>query len=313
MDNLRKLDLNLLLTLEALLKDPNVTRAARALNLSQPTVSVQLAKLRKSLNDPLFLPGPRGMRPTARAELLRASLSEALGMLDKAISPPGPFIPGESSHTWQVVAADYCENTVLLPVLQMLRRDAPGTRLAILSGANSYMAKSAGQDKVDLFFHIPEESPQGLRSRTLFREEYVLASRVGHPLLKTAPKLRQFLELDYVMISPDGGGFWGNTDKVLSEMGLSRKVVLSVPHFMFAVFTIATTDMVGMLPLRLVKNNPQLQYFPPPIDIPGFDMNMLWHEHLHREPAHKWLRDLIVRSVEGEGTSQLPSPLWGER
>ncbi|WP_445400614.1 LysR family transcriptional regulator [Zobellella sp. An-6] len=298
MDNLRKLDLNLLLTLNTLLKDPNVTRAARALNLSQPTVSVQLAKLRKSLDDPLFLPGPRGMRPTARAEMLRAPLSQALALLDKSIFSPGPFIPSESTHTWQVIAADYCETTVLLPMLKHLRREAPGTRLAVVENANSRIAQAGGQDKVDLFFHIREESPQGLRCRMLFSERYVLVSRIGHPLLKSAPTLRQFLELDYVIISPDGGGFWGNTDKVLSEMGLSRKVVLSVPHFMFAVFTIATTDLVGMLPLRLVRDNPQLQYFTPPMDIPGFEMNMLWHEHLHREPAHKWLRDLIVQSLE---------------
>ncbi len=298
MDNLKRLDLNLLLTLDALLKDPNVTRAARKLNLSQPTVSVQLAKLRKSLDDPLFLPGPRGMRPTARAEQLRFPLAQALALLDKAISSPGPFIPGESLHTWQVIAADYGENTVLLPVLKNLRREAPGTRLAVLENANSQIAQVAGQDKVDLFFHIREESPQGLRCRMLFSERYVLVSRAGHPWLKSTPTLRQFLDLDYVMISPDGGGFWGNTDIALSEMGLSRKVVLSVPHFMFAVFTIATTDLVGMLPLRLVRNNPQLQYFAPPVDIPGFEMNMLWHEHLHREPAHKWLRDLVVRSLE---------------
>ena len=98
MDNLRKLDLNLLLTLDALLKDPNVTRAARMLNVSQSTVSVQLGKLRRSLNDPLFLPGPRGMRPTARAELLRTSLNQALTLLDKAVTSPGPFIPAESTH-----------------------------------------------------------------------------------------------------------------------------------------------------------------------------------------------------------------------
>ncbi len=300
MDNLKRLDLNLLLTLDALLKDPNVTRAARMLNLSQPTVSVQLAKLRKSFDDPLFLPGPRGMRPTARAELLRTPLSQALALLDKAISSPDPFIPSKSTHIWRVIAADYCENTVLLPVLKNLRREAPGTRLAVLENANSQIAKVAGQDNVDLFFHIREESPQGLRCRMLFSERYVLVCRIGHPWLKSAPTLRQFLKLDFVMISPDGGGFWGNTDKALSEMGLSRNVVLSVPHFMFAVFTIATTDLVGVLPLRLVRDNPQLQYFAPPMDIPGFEMNMLWHEHLHREPAHKWLRDLIIQSLEDD-------------
>lgn len=300
MDNLKSLDLNLLLTLDVLLKDPNVTRAARTLNLSQPTVSVQLAKLRKSLDDPLFLPAPHGMRPTARAEMLRTPLSQALILLDKAISSPGPFIPIESSHTWRIVAADYCETTVLLRVLKKLRREAPGTRLAILDHASSYIAQGDGNNKVDLFFHIREESPPELRCRVLFSEHYVLVSRAGHPKLRSAPTLRQFLELDYVIISPEGGGFWGNTDRVLSDMGLSRRVVLSVPHFTFAVSVIATTNLVGMLPLRLVRGNPQLQYFVPPIDIPGFEMTMLWHERLHREPAHKWLRELIIQSLEGE-------------
>ncbi|MGR5943770.1 LysR family transcriptional regulator [Enterobacter sp. C4G1] len=302
MDNLKKLDLNLLLTLDVLLKDPNVTRAARKLNLSQPAVSVQLAKLRNSLDDPLFLPGPRGMRPTARAELLRAPLSHALALLNNAISSPAPFIPGESEHTWQVVAADYSETTVILPVLKNLHHKAPGTRLAVLENANSQINQvtEGKQDKVDLFFHIQEESPQGLRYRRLFSERYVLVSRIGHPWLNSAPTLRLFLELDFVIISPDGGGFWGSTDKVLSEIKLNRNVVLSVPHFMFALSAIAATDLVGMLPLRLVSNNPLLQYFEPPIDIPGFEMNMLWHDHLHREPAHKWLRDLIVSSLDSE-------------
>lgn len=121
MDNLRRLDLNLLITLDALLSEHNVTRAAARLNLSQPSVSIHLAKLRDIFGDPLLLPGPRGMRPTARADELREPLRRALETLGRAVSPGAPFDPAASAHTWRVAASDYSESTVVLPALNGLR------------------------------------------------------------------------------------------------------------------------------------------------------------------------------------------------
>ena len=106
MNNLRRLDLNLLVTLDVLLSEHNVTRAAERLNFSQPSVSVHLAKLRDIFGDPLLLPGPRGMRPTARAEELREPLRQALDALEHAVSPASPFNPAEASHTWRVAATE---------------------------------------------------------------------------------------------------------------------------------------------------------------------------------------------------------------
>ncbi|MGP6219182.1 LysR family transcriptional regulator, partial [Pseudomonas paraeruginosa] len=106
MNNLRRLDLNLLVTLDVLLTEHNVTRAAERLNFSQPSVSVHLAKLRAIFDDPLLLPGPRGMRPTARAEELREPLRLALEALEQAVAPAAPFDPAQSRHTWRVAATD---------------------------------------------------------------------------------------------------------------------------------------------------------------------------------------------------------------
>src|SRR5246127_1552996 len=105
MNNLRRLDLNLLVTLDALLSEHNVTRAAERLNFSQPSVSVHLAKLREIFRDPLLLPGPRGMRPTARAEELRKPLRQALEALQQAVAPSSPFDPATADHTWRVAAS----------------------------------------------------------------------------------------------------------------------------------------------------------------------------------------------------------------
>ncbi len=297
MVNLRRLDLNLLVTLDVLLAEHNVTRAAERLNFSQPSVSVHLAKLRDVFGDPLLLPGPRGMRPTAKAETLREPLREALEALERAVAPTSPFDPAAASHTWRIAATDYAESTIILPMLAGLRATAPGTRVAIVEAVPPRLARQAEQGEIDIGFHTSEGAPEGLRRRVLFAERYVLVGRAGHPKLKRRPTLAQFCKLEHVIVSPDGGGFVGVTDETLAQAGLTRKVVLSVPHFLFMQSVLANTDLVGMLPARLVRGSNALRMVEPPVDVPGYEMAMLWHERVHRDPAHQWLREFIAASV----------------
>ena len=297
MNNLRRLDLNLLVSLDVLLSEHNVTRAAERLNFSQPSVSVHLAKLREIFGDPLLLPGPRGMRPTARADALRAPLRKALEALERAVAPSSPFNPAEATHTWRVAASDYSESTVLLPALPGLRNAAPGTRLAVLQIIPSRLSRQMEQAEVDLAFHTSTDAPPDLRHRVLFTEHYVLAGRADHPCLQETPTLSQFCALEHVIVSPNGGGFRGVTDETLSAIGLTRRVALSVPHFLFVRSVLENTDLVAMLPSRLVGNSTTLRCVAPPVDIPGYTMAMLWHERSHRDPAHQWLRDHIAHSV----------------
>ncbi|MCY1452192.1 HTH-type transcriptional regulator SyrM 1 [compost metagenome] len=161
----------------------------------------------------------------------------------------------------------------------------------------SRIARQAEQGEIDLAFHTSEGSPPGLRRRTLFAERYVLAGRASHPRLKRRPTLAQFCRLDQVIVSPDGGGFRGITDEALAERGLERRVVLSVPHFLFLRSVLESTDLVAMLPERLVRDNGNLRVVEAPIEVPGYEMAMLWHERSHRDPAHQWLREQIVRSL----------------
>jgi DNA-binding transcriptional LysR family regulator len=297
MNNLRRLDLNLLVTLDVLLSEHNVTRAAQRLNFSQPSVSVHLAKLRDIFGDPLLLPGPRGMRPTARGEELRAPLRDALEALGRAVSPASPFDPSQARQTWRVAASDYGESTILLPALASLRTAAPDTRLAVLELAPTRIAQQSEQGQIDLAFHTTDGAPEGLRRRPLFEERYVLTGRAGHPRLKRRPTLAQFCALEHVVVSPDGGGFRGITDDTLAEAGLTRRVALSVPHFLFVISALAGSDMVAMLPERLVRGNGALRMVEPPLAVPGYEMAMLWHERSHRDPAHQWLREHIAAAV----------------
>ena len=134
--------------------------------------------------------------------------------------------------------------------------------------------------------------------RLLFRERYVLAGRAEHPALRPGLSLETFCQLEHVIVSPDGGGFSAATDTALANLGLTRRVVLSVPHFLFMLETLRNSDLVAVLPERLVRGQSGLVVVEPPLAVAGFDMLMLWHERWHRDPAHQWLRQFIVNSLE---------------
>jgi len=100
-----------------------------------------------------------------------------------------------------------------------------------------------------------------------------------------------------VVVSLGGGGFAGPTDDALAQQGLARRVALSVPHFLFMMSVLAGTDMVAMLPERLARGAPGLRVVEAPLEVPGYEMAMLWHERRHRDQAHRWLRERIAASV----------------
>jgi DNA-binding transcriptional LysR family regulator len=141
MNNLANVDLNLLVTLEALLTEQNVTRAAKRLQLSQPSVSVQLRKLREIFADPLLSPTPGGMLPTTRAQALLQPLRAALAEMRHVLEPRRSFDPATTTLTWQVAAADYAAYAILMPLLGHLRSAAPGVRIAVREAAHSRMIK----------------------------------------------------------------------------------------------------------------------------------------------------------------------------
>lgn len=296
-NSLRRLDLNLLVTLDALLVELNVTRAARRLNLAQPTVSLQLGRLRQLLDDPLLLPGPRGMRPTARATALREPLRQALAALDEALAPAAPFEPARAERTWRIAASDHSATTLLTPLLADLRQQAPGIRLALLDKTPALLAEQLEGDRLDLALDVADTAAAGLRQRLLFTEHYLLAGRRGHPALQQPVSLETFCQLDQALVSPSGGGFASVTDRLLAEQGRERRVVLSVPHFATLASALLVSDLVALLPAQIALNHPGLQVQPPPLAIPGFDMLLLWPERLHRDPAHAWLRERIVASL----------------
>lgn len=298
MDNLRTVDLNLLVTLEALLIERSVTRAARRLHLSQPSVSVQLRKLRQIFGDPLLSAVPGGMLPTRRGRTLlpalRSTLSDMRGLLNQA----GSFDPRAAQITWQIAAADYAEYAILLPLFARLRSVAPQIRVAVRGAGHVSMVGQLDSGVIDLALMARDAVPDHLHHSVLYREDYVFVARKGHSALKRRLTVERLRQLEYIIMSPEGGGFRGVTDIALEGLGHRRRVTFSTQHFLFIPELVAQTDIVAMVPSRLVRNHAdRLVIAPPPLPIPSFEMAMTWHERSQLEPAHEWLRREVQLSL----------------
>jgi DNA-binding transcriptional LysR family regulator len=294
--NLHRLDLNLLRTLDVLLSENNVTRAAQRLNLSQPSVSIQLARLREIFADPLLMPGPRGMQPTARADELRQPLRAALAALEQAVAPVSPLIrprrrrPGGWRRRTIWPRRSSADAGWVTPGLS--RQSAGGIRTQ-----PARLEQQAASDDSGSLLSIPARARRrGCISACCFANATCwLAGRASGAAAGLS--LETFCQLEHVIVSRTGRLQRGDRYRA-GEPGLTRRVVLSVPHFLFMLETLRNSDLVAVLPERLVRGQSGLVVVEPPLAVAGFEMLMLWHERWHRDPAHQWLRQFIVNSLE---------------
>lgn len=295
----KRLDLNLLVTLEALLTERNVTKAAARLHLSQPAVSAQLARLRDAFGDPLLLPAQRGMTPTARALALLDPLRQALDQVRGAVGSQMAFDPATAELTVTIAGSDYLQTAALQPLVLKLRKLAPGVRIAVRHLDPHQLDGQMTRGDVDIALLMPSEAPEGLRMRHLFHERYVLIARRRHPRLKEKVTLRDLAKLEHVVVSPAGGAFVTPVDHALAALGQRRRVVLSAASFLFVPDIVAKSDLVALVPARLVQGRAAgLRVMEPPFPVDGFELVMVWHERNHGHPAHRWLRELL-RDVVG--------------
>ncbi|WP_110657123.1 LysR family transcriptional regulator [Salinicola halimionae] len=299
--DIERLDLNLLVTLDTLLAERNVSRAAKRLHLSQPAISTRLTRLRELLGDPLLLPAQRGMIPTQRALELQAPLHAALEGVRQVVAESSPFDPATATATIAIAASDYVQYSILMPLAQALRREAPNLNIAWRTIDTGILEAQMVRGEVDLALTTPETAPDNLRMRTLYREEYVAIVRPDHPALPEQHlDLDTFCELDHVIVSPEGGGFHGPMDDALAAIGLHRRVALSAPGFLVVPEIVARSDMIALVPTRVADDRAgRVRLFDPPLPVPGFDMAMVWHDRTTTHPLHRWLRQRITELTPG--------------
>ena len=289
------MDLNLLVTLEALLAEQNVTKAANRLHLSQPAVSAQLSRLRDLFDDPLLIPAQRGMTPTAKALELLDPLRHALDQVRAALAEHRHFDPGNAKLTLAIACTDYLQAVVARPLAVALRKEAPGVRIALRHLDPLQLEAQMVRGDVDLALMTPEHGPGSLRARRLFDERYVLIGRKRHPGLRRGLTVEEFARLDHVIVSLRGGDFTTPVDDGLAALGYQRNVVLSAASFLIVPEIVSHSNFVALVPERLVRDRLDgLKIVECPFPVPGFTVSMLWHERNHGHSGQRWVRETVM-------------------
>ena len=291
----KRLDLNLLVTLETLLVEQNVTKAAARLNLSQPAVSAQLNRLRHEFDDPLLIPAQRGMTPTAKAMELLEPLRQALDQVRATVVSHRNFDPAEAKLTVSIACTDYLQAVVVKPLVVELRMRAPGVRVALRNLDVPQLDAQMARGDVDLALMTPQAASPSLRTRHLFNERYVLIGRRKHPRLREGITVEEFAEMDQVIVSLDGGGFVTPVDSALADLGHRRNAVLSAASFLFVPEIVSYSDFVALVPERLVRDRAdKLMVIDCPFPVEGFAVGIVWHERSHGHGGQRWIREAIV-------------------
>ncbi len=296
-EKLKEMDLNLLVTLDVLLREESVTRAADQLGRSQSAISHALNRLREEFDDELLVRSGRSMVRTGRGEELMEPLRQALTRLEEVVSEGGVFEPKKSRASFEIATNDYAQFVLLPPLMDAMQERAPGIDLRVRELGSEPPTKrlAAGEIDLALTLGLPEHVPASLYRRDLFKLELVSVVRRGHPRVGEELDLKVFCELPHILVSPLGDDE-GVVDITLRRRGLSRRVAVVVPHFMVAPHLVATTDMVlttargvaesfaEFLPIRLVE---------PPLELERGTVSMVWHPRSHSQECHRWLRRCI--------------------
>jgi DNA-binding transcriptional LysR family regulator len=289
---LAQADLNLLVVLEDLLRSRSTTVTAKRLGRTQSAVSHALGRLRTTLRDPLFIRGGSVLKPTARAERMQRPLRDLLLHASALVAgSSAAFEPARIDRTFVVACADYAEVILMPRLVPAVRRRAPGVDVVTRFLGDDF-DRAAQAREVDLAYGTGFRSLSGTVVEPVGHDDLVLLMRRGHPALRQRLTVRRYAALDHVLVAPRG--LPGSpVDRALERLGMSRRVVLRMPHFAAATVIVSKTDLVVTLPEGLgreVGKGLGLVSVPLPLAVPGFTFSIGYSSSFVDDPAHRWFR-----------------------
>jgi len=304
--NISRIDLNLLVYFDVLLREQNVTKAAHQLGITQPAMSNGLRRLRELFDDPLLIRTSEGMTATERALALQPLIRNVLAGVEKAVQPQGLFDPSASTRVFRVMASDYGESTLLPVVLGRLREEAPEITLDILTPSDVSFP-DLEQGKVDMAINRFNELPLSFHQITLWQDSFACLMSADNPVLQDFT-LENYLKAHHIWVSKTGMGVGvgmtpqdnqrlGRVDEALAKLNKKRTISVFTRHYQVARLLANQKDLIATLPSKAAElelGSPHLAVRPPPFDIPPFNLKMAWSPLLQQNPGHQWLRRLIV-------------------
>lgn len=294
--NLRSLDLNLLLIFDAIFNERSISKAARKLNLSQPTVSNALARLREYLQDPLFERTSQGMLPTSRAKIISKPIRQALDVLDRGLRSEEPFNFTCSGREFVIAVEDYGETIILPRLLEWLSKVAPHIRIKIRPEPSAMLKAALRDGEVDLALDYFVLCEPGFHSECALTETLLSLSRQNHPEVGEKLSLDAYLAQRHVVLAPRTDTM-PMIDLALSKRGLQRNIAVTVPHFLSMPAIVQSSDLICTLPRRmahLYADHFHLRSHAVPLRIPRFPIYLIWHESAESDAGHHWFRNCLI-------------------
>ena len=300
--DLKSVDLNLLVAFDALMAERSVSRGAAKLGITQSALSHALKRLRIMFGDPLMRRGPRGMEPTERALSLQQPMKDILANIHSIISTKLTFDPATTKRTFKLSMSDAMSVEALPLIVRKLRKSAPNIDLLVTSSGPRDACTRIINDEVDIAIGVFPHIPVELLRHELYRDELVCVADRNHPALKHGRMdEKAYLASPHVTVAPnlDSGV---QLDEIFFAMGLTRRIVATVPHYIALPALIRGTDLIAHTRLRLVnvlRSSSNLAVFqiPTSIRVPRLSFEQIWHPRYEGDPGHRWLRDLIVDAV----------------
>lgn len=288
-----KPDFNLLVTLDVLLAEESVTRSAERLRLSPSAMSRSLARLRKTVGDPLLVRAGRGLVPTPRAIELRGRVHQIVQDSEAALRPAAGLDLTQLVKTYTLRASDGFVENFGPDLITRLGTQAPGVRLRFLqkTDKNSLLLR---EGLVDLEIGVVggTASPE-LRVQRLFRDRFVAVVRMEHPLVRRKVTLADYVGGKHILVSRRGRDA-GPIDEALKRLGSEREITTIVGGYSSALALARNSDLIASIPERQTANlRNEMHSFPLPVKIPKITISMQWHPRMEADPAQIWLRGCV--------------------
>ncbi len=308
--DIRGLDIAMLRTFDALLRERSVSRAASRLFLSQPAVSASLKRLREAFGDELFTRTPHGVEPTPRALALAPRIDAVLLQLQLLLGTDGGFDPAGSDRILRIAGSDHTSRLVLPPICRKLTSMGSHLRLSWELADYSRMTERIRKGDIDLGLHPRHAPPANLESLLMYEDTYVALCRPGHPLLSPGLTLAAFCAAPHVVLGQTRSTLDDKVDHELTRLGHSRNVQAAVTTFSQMVDLLVDSDLISVFPQRVAaRYGPRVQIVPMPFELPPYRLYLCWDARSNADGAVMWLKDELLQLCGSAQAAALPSDL----
>lgn len=293
--DLRRYDLNLLVVLDALLDEVNVTRAGERVHLSQSATSAALERLRMTFNDPLLVRVKGRMQLTAFARQLKSPLKRALLAVSTTFQPPPEFKPATATTRFRIGMTDYLGYLALPRLHALMAQEAPRCSIAVTAVFKDAALDQLENDELDLVIIVEPEKRPNLHTRPALKERFACVMRSGHRLARGSLSTEALLSASHVRVQTHGNAR-SLVDDAMRKAGTPPHVAITVPHFGVALALLKESDLVAIMPRRIAESQAGplgLAVRDLPFRMPGYAMETCWHLRAHKDPGQMWFRKQI--------------------